>query len=126
MNRPYGTLRAVEARFAAMQRNAGVSVGVATVLSLVAVWAFSPGPLFVIGSLVGGVLVFLCWRAAAFLRHGYAGALAVGAVFVMLASASAELSRPLPVVLSVGLPLVCVGLFSPLLLTRPSRVKPAP
>lgn len=109
-----------------MQRNAGVSVGVATVLSLVAVWAFSPGPLFVIGSLVGGVLVFLCWRAAAFLRHGYAGALAVGAVFVMLASASAELSRPLPVVLSVGLPLVCVGLFSPLLLTRPSRVKPAP
>jgi hypothetical protein len=106
------------ARFASMERSAGVVFCGVFVSSAVCVALFRPNPWFIFGSVLAGCAVYWCWRATLANKFEMAAVAAVGAVTVALLAAAPEISRPLPVLLSSGMSLLSVGLYASILIGR--------
>ena len=100
------------ARFAAMERGAGVVFGAVLVSSAASIAPFRPSLWFILGSILAGCAVYWCWRATLANKSEVAAVAAVGAVAVALLAAAPEFSRPLPVLFSSGISLLGVGLYA--------------
>ncbi|MGQ2978614.1 MAG: hypothetical protein ACT6Q9_02855 [Polaromonas sp.] len=106
------------ARFAEMEKSAGVVFGAVLVSSAACVALFRPNLWFIFGSVLAGGAVYWCWRATLAKRFEMAAVAAVGAVAVALLAVAPEFSRPLPVLLSSGMSLLGVALYASILIGR--------
>jgi hypothetical protein len=105
-------------RYSAMERNAGVTLLVVLAASVASSLVLTPRTCTVLGSLGAGGLTFLCWQAVLAGHQRIALACAIAAVGLGLFAVSAEVERPLSQLLLVGLSLVAVGLYLPIVVTR--------
>jgi hypothetical protein len=106
------------ARFAAMEKSAGVVFGAVLVSSAACVALFRPNLWFIFGSVLAGGAVYWSWRATLANKFEMAAVAAFGALAVALLAVAPEFSRPLPVLLSSGMSLLGVGLYASILIGR--------
>ena len=108
----------ISARFAAMERNAGVVFCGVLMSSAGCVALFRLDLWFIFGSILAGGAVYLCWRATLANKFDVACGAAVVAIMVAFLAATPEFSRPLPVLLCSGMSLLGVGLYASILIGR--------
>lgn len=101
-----------------MERNAGVALPVLLVLAVAGVALYKPGIWFTSGSVLAGVLIFLCWQDTVAHRYGRATIFALASLSVAVSSLITELDRSLPVLFTVGFSVGGVGLYASLLAAK--------
>lgn len=108
----------MSARYAAMEKTAGTTLTVLSLVAVACIILLQPGLWFTLGSLLAGVLAYWCWRAMLASRPELGVAVAVAAVLAFLLAAVPAFTLPLPLLMTMGLSHFGVGLYAALLVRR--------
>lgn len=111
------------ARYASMEKGAGIALIMLSLAAVACFVLFQPGLWFILGSLLGGIVANWCWRAVLASRHELGVATAVAAVLLLLMAAVPEFARPLPAVVTIGLSCFGVGFYAAMLAMRSHKRK---
>ena len=106
------------ARYATMEKGAGATLAALACADVACLVLLQPGLLLTFGSLLAGIAAFICWRTVLSGKHATGVVSAIAAVLLFLFAAAAEFTRPLPILLAVGLSYFGTGLYAPILLQR--------
>lgn len=106
------------ARYAAMEKGAGATLATLACADVACIVLLQPGLLLTFGSLLAGIAAFICWRTVLSGKHATGAVTAIAAVLLFLVAAAAEFTRPVPILLAVGLSYFGTGLYAPILLQR--------
>lgn len=121
MATPFHHAHETQARYASMERNAGVMTFILLLLIAVGAVLFRPSIWFILGSVLAGLAMFFCWHAALRQRFGIVVALAIGSVLLALISTEGAVDRTLASMLALGLPPFAFGLYASILAAKVIR-----
>lgn len=109
------------ARYAAMEKDAGLVVAVLALTSTIVIFLLRPTLWFTLGSLLAGFIAFLTWRASLSGKFGLAAFLAIAFALAFLLAAATEFNRPAPELLGMGISLLGLGMYAAVLLAKLGR-----
>jgi hypothetical protein len=114
--------RETSARYRAMESGAWATSIILVVAAVVAAWLHRPNALFALCCSVGGVFVFLGWRAGARGNVTASGAYSLLGVAAMVGALLVEFERPLHVLVASGFSIMGAVMFGLIAVTRRAKL----
>jgi hypothetical protein len=118
MSTPEHNDRQASAKYRAMESGAGLASLILLAVALLTVWLYRPSVWFVLGSVAGGSLLFLSWRARISRSLSLSGVYSLLGVMSLLAALTVEIERPLHVLMACGFSFVGTVMFALVAVTR--------
>jgi hypothetical protein len=112
------------ARYRALESGAWVTATIPLLTAAVASWLYRPSALFALGCCVGGVFVFLGWRAGARGSVSLSGIYSLLGVAAMVGALLLEIERPFHVLVASGFSIMGAVMFGLISIARRASLAP--